>query len=61
MSQTTDDIPAAFFQPEHRTAADRAKMRQAYRDLADQVGLTDPGLGAELHEILGSAQDTGQI
>jgi hypothetical protein len=56
-----DDIPAAFFQPEHRTPEDHARMRQAYAALADQVSQTDPALGAELHRILdGSAHGTGQ-
>ena len=56
-----DDIPAAFFVEEHRTDEDRARMRQAYRDLADEIAQTDPELGAELHRILeGSARTPGQ-
>lgn len=61
MPDDQDDIPAAFFQPEHRTAADRARMRQAYARLADEVAKDDPALGSELHRILdGSACITGQ-
>ena len=56
-----DDIPAAFFVEEHRTDEDRARMRQAYRALADKIAKEDPELGAELHRILdGSACITRQ-
>lgn len=56
-----DEIPPAFFVPENRTPEDRARMRQAYAALADEVAKADPALGAELHRILeGSARITGQ-
>ncbi len=56
-----DDIPPAFLVSEHRTDADRSRMRKAYAALADQVEKDDPELGAELHRILdGSASGTRQ-